>query len=164
MHHHQGVTELAPVLTNCSACRSPFVEAINKKMKEGVADVKISEWLKENGGYISRVSLGKHKRDHLVERHEAARIAAKKVLEKQAKTIKAKGDLASLVANQVYNMVEDGALMPTLAEGLRAQEMIDRRQEKGADRDLTIMLAQVLGGAMIVEGTAEEVEQEQIDA
>ena len=60
-------------------------------------------------------------------------------------------------------MVEDGALTPTLAEGLRAQEMIDRRQEKGADRDLTIMLAQVLGGAMVIEGNAEEVEQEQIN-
>lgn len=158
------MTELAPVLTNCLACRSPFVEGINKKMKEGLADVRISEWLKENGAYISRISLGNHKRNHLVEKHEAARIQATKVLEKQAKTIKAKGDLAALVANQVYNMVEDGALMPTLAEGLRAQEMIDRRQEKGADRDLTIMLAQVLGGAMIVEGSAEEVEQEQIDA
>lgn len=157
------MTELAPVLTQCAACRSPFVEAINKKMKDGVADSRISEWLKESGGYISRISLGNHKRNHLIEKHEAARIQAKKVLEKQAKTIKVKGDLASLVANQVYNMVEDGAMIPSLAEGLRAQEMIDRRQEKSVDRDLTIMLAQVLGGAMIVEGTAEEVEQEQIN-
>ncbi len=155
--------ELTAVLTQCHACRSPFVDGINKKMREGLPDTKISEWLKENGAYISRVSLGKHKRDHLVEKHEAARIAAQKVLEKQSKTIKAKGDLATLVANQVYNMVEDGALMPTLAEGLRAQEMIDRRQEKTVDRDLTIMLAQVLGGAMIVEGTAQEIEQEQIN-
>jgi len=154
-----SVAELAPVLTQCAACRSPFVEAINKKMKEGIPDIRIADWLKENGGYISRVSLGKHKRDHLVERHEAARIAAQKVLEKQAKTIKAKGDLASLVANQVYAMVEDGALTPTLAEGLRAQEIMDRRNEKSVDRDLTIMLAQVLGGAMIIEGSATEVEQ-----
>lgn len=157
------MTELAPVLTQCAACRSPFVDGINKKMKEGLPDTRISDWLKENGAYISRVSLGKHKKNHLVEKHEAARIAAQKVLEKQAKTIKATGDLATLVANQVYNMVEDGALMPTLAEGLRAQEMIDRRQEKSTDRDLTIMLAQVLGGAMIIEGSAQEVEQEQID-
>lgn len=155
--------ELAPVLTNCHACRSPFVDGINRKLKEGVPDGKVSEWLKENGAYISRVSINKHKLQHLVTEHEAARIAAAKVLKKQAGTIKAKGDLASLVANQVYNMVEDGALTPTLAEGLRAQEMIDRRQEKGADRDLTIMLAQVLGGAMVIEGNAEEVEQEQIN-
>lgn len=151
------MTELAAVLTQCLACRSPFVEQINKKMKEGIPDIRISDWLKENGGYISRISLGKHKRDHLTAPHEAARQAAINVMQKQQKTIKAKGDLASLVANQVYNMVEDGALTPTLAEGLRAQEMIDRRQEKGADRDLTIMLAQVIGGVHIIDGTAREV-------
>jgi hypothetical protein len=157
------MTELAPVLTQCSACRSPFVESINKKMRDGVADIRISEWLKENGGYISRISLGKHKRDHLTAPHEAARQAAIDTLKKQQKTIKAKGDLATLVANQVYNMVEDGALTPTLAEGLRAQEMIDRRQEKGADRDLTIMLAQVIGGVHIIDGTAQEVLTENTD-
>jgi hypothetical protein len=36
---------------------------------------------------------------------------------------------------------------------------MDRRNEKSVDRDLTIMLAQVLGGAMIIEGSATEVEQ-----
>lgn len=151
------MTELAPVLTQCAACRSPFVEQINKRMKENMPDTRISAWLKENGSYISRISLGRHKRDHLTAPHEAARQAAIDTLKKQQKTIKAKGDLASLVANQVYAMVEDGALTPTLAEGLRAQEMIDRRQEKGADRDLTIMLAQVIGGVHIVEGNAQEV-------
>lgn len=37
-------------------------------------------------------------------------------------------------------------MMPTLAEGLRAQEMIDRRQEKGADREIALTLAGILGG------------------
>jgi hypothetical protein len=50
--------------------------------------------------------------------------------------------------------------MPTLSEGLRAQEIIDRRNEKSTDRDLTIMLAQVLGGVAVIEGTAREVVME----
>lgn len=61
------MTELAPVLTWCHVCQSPFVE-----------------------------------------------------------TIKATEDLSSLVCEYVHIAVQDGLMMPTLAEGLRAQEMIDR--------------------------------------
>jgi hypothetical protein len=154
------MAELAPVLTGCHACRSPLVESINKKIKEGVPDLRISEWLKENGGYISRVTIGRHKRDHLVEKHEKARIEAVKILKNQQKTIKADGDLATLVRNQVNLMLDDGIILPTLSEGLRAQEIIDRRNEKSTDRDLTIMLAQVLGGVAVIEGTASEVVME----
>lgn len=140
------MTELAPVLTGCHVCRSPIVETINKKMREGVPDLKISEWLAENAQYISRITLGKHKREHLTEPHERLRQHAINVMKKQQKTIKATGDLASLVRDYVHSAVEDGLMTPTLAEGLRAQEMIDRRQEKGADREIALTLAGILGG------------------
>lgn len=138
--------DLAPVLTGCHVCRSPLVETINKKMREGVPDLKISEWLKENAQYVSRITLGKHKREHLTEPHERLRQNAINVMKKQAKTIKATGDLAGLVRDYVHSAVEEGLMTPTLAEGLRAQEMIDRRQEKGADRDIALTLAGILGG------------------
>lgn len=95
-----------------------------------------------------------------MEKHEKARAEAVKVLRNQQKTLKADGDLATLVRNQVNLMLEDGIIMPTLSEGLRAQEIIDRRNEKSTDRDLTIMLAQVLGGVAVIEGTAKEVVME----
>ena len=140
------VRDLAPVLTGCHVCRSPLVETINKKMREGVPDLKISEWLKENAQYVSRITLGKHKREHLTEPHERLRQNAINVMKKQQKTIKATGDLAGLVRDYVHSAVEEGLMTPTLAEGLRAQEMIDRRQEKGADRDIALTLAGILGG------------------
>jgi len=140
------VTELAPVLTGCHVCRSPLVETINKKMRDGVPDQKISEWLGENAQYISRITLGKHKREHLTEPHERLRQQAVKVMQKQQKTIKGSGDLAGLVRDYVHSAVEEGLMTPTLAEGLRAQEMIDRRQEKGADREIALTLAGILGG------------------
>lgn len=140
------MTELAPVLTGCHVCRSPLVDAINKKMKDGVPDIAISTWLKDAGHYVSRITLGKHKREHLTEPHERLRRKAVEVLEKQAKTIKSSGDLASLVRDYVHSAVEQGMMTPTLAEGLRAQEMIDRRQEKGADREIALTLAGILGG------------------
>lgn len=77
-------------------------------------------------------------------------------MQKQAKTIKATGDLASLVRDHVHAAVEQGLMTPTLAEGLRAQEMIDRRQEKGADREVALTLAGILGGGttyQVIEAT-----------
>ncbi len=143
---YRSMTDLAPVLTGCTVCRSPLVDAINKKMKDQVPDKVISAWLKEVGHYVSRITLGKHKREHLTDPHERARIEATKVLKKQQGTIKVTGDLASLVRDYVHSAVQDGLMTPTLAEGLRAQEMIDRRQEKGADREVALTLASILGG------------------
>lgn len=150
------MTDLAPVLTGCHVCRSPLVDALNKKMRDGMSDVQLSKWLDDAGHYISRITLGKHKRDHLTEDHELKRMNAIGRLKKQKKTMKASGDLAMLVRDFVHSAVEDGELTPSLAEGLRAQEMIDRRQEKGADREVALQLAGILGGGatyQIIEAT-----------
>jgi len=119
-----------------------------------MSDIAVSNWLKDEGAYISRITIGKHKREHLTSAHESARIEAAKVLKKQQGTVKFKGDLAGLVRDQVMTLVEAGQLTPSLAEGLRAQEIIDRRQEKSSDRELTLALAGILGGYPILEGTA----------
>lgn len=140
------MTDLAPVLTGCHVCRSPLVDSINRKMRDGVSDIQISKWLEDAGHYVSRITLGKHKREHLTEDHERLRINAIKRMKKQQKTIKAGGDLAVIVRDYVQSAVESGEMAPTLAEGLRAQEMIDRRQEKGADREIALQLAGILGG------------------
>ena len=152
----RSMIDLAPVLTGCHVCRSPLIEAVNKKMRDGVADIQISKWLEESEHYISRITLGKHRREHLTEDHEQKRINAAKRLRGQKKTIKSTDDLAVLVRDYVQDAVSSGDLMPTLAEGLRAQEMIDRRQEKGADRDVALMLAGILGGGasyQVIEAT-----------
>lgn len=141
---------LSPVLVQCAACRSPFSEQINERMKRGVPDTQIAKWLKDNEGYISRITLGLHKRDHLTDDFQAAKKIAIKAFRKNQETIKTKGDLAELVRNQVMKMVDDGLLMPTLSEGLRAQEIMDRRVEKSADRDLAVSLAGILGGGPVI--------------
>ena len=143
-----NIKDLAPVLTGCHVCRSPLVELINKRMKDGMPDLKIAAWLKDEGYYLSRNTLGKHKREHLTTPHEAARIEAVKKMEKAQSTIKANHrDLATLVRDYVFSEVESGNMAPTLSEGLRAQEMLDKRNDKSADRDLVVSLAQILGGA-----------------
>jgi hypothetical protein len=131
-------------------------------MAEGMSDTDISKWLGTEGQYVSRITLGKHKREHLTTEHESARIRAAEILKKQQGTIKYKGDLASLVQSQVISLVEAGHLTPTLAEGLRAQEIIDRRQEKSSDRELTLALAGILGGAPLLEATVVDITSEPV--
>jgi hypothetical protein len=135
---------------------------IGKRMKEGLPDTKISAWLESEGQYVSRITLGKHRREHLTTDFEKAKADAVKIMEKRKKTLKptAGVDLASLVRDYTFSSVESGELVPTLSEGLRAQEILDRRQEKGADRDLAMTLASILGGATVVEGIATPVEPE----
>ncbi len=155
--------DLAPVLTGCHVCRSPLVELINKRMKDGMPDLKIATWLKDEGYYISSNTLGKHKREHLTTPHESARIAAVKKMEKAQSTIKAQHrDLATLVRDYVFSEVESGNMNPTLSEGLRAQEMLDKRNDKSADRDLVVSLAQILGGATTTYEIIEAVPVEQV--
>jgi len=156
--------DLAPILTGCHVCRSPFAEMIGKRMKEGMPDTRISSWLESEGQYVSRITLGKHRREHLTTDFEQAKTAAIKVMEKRKNTLKPTSgtDLASLVRDYTFSAIENGDLLPTLSEGLRAQEILDRRQEKGADRDLAMTLASILGGSIVVEGIATPVEPEMI--
>ena len=88
-----------------------------------------------------------------------SKAAAMKQFKKNQKTIKVDGDLASVVRDHVLSMVNSGELLPTLAEGLRAQEMIDRRVEKSADRELSVALAGILGGGPVVQMIEMEAEE-----
>lgn len=139
---------LAPVLTGCHVCRSPLVDLISKRMREGMPDTKVSKWLESEGQYFSRVTLGKHRREHLTTEFERAKSDAIKVMESRQKTLKptANKDLAGIVRDYAFSAVESGELVPSLSEGLRAQEIIDRRSEKSSDRDLAMTLASILGG------------------
>jgi hypothetical protein len=129
-------------------------------MSNGQPDTKVSDWLKENDAYISRITLGMHRRNHLTNEYQTAKAAVIKKFKQNQKHIKASGDLAALVRDQVISLVEAGELMPTLSEGLRAQEMIDRRVEKSADRELAVSIAGILGGGptiQMIEMEAEEI-------
>ena len=79
-------------------------------------------------------------------------------------------DLALLVRNRVVEAVKEGRLEPTVAHGLQAQALLDRRAEKTSDRQIALEMARLLSGAsviglleppddlVIIEGIAEEVE------
>lgn len=143
------MTELAPVLVHCVLCRHPMSAQIGRRIRDhGIAPT--IRWMEENGfePIPHRNTFSTHKREHLTEPHAKALADATAALEKQSKTIRPKsGDLAQLVRDNVFARVTEGELEPSLSEGLRAQEMLDKRAEKGADRDMMIVLAGLLSGA-----------------
>jgi hypothetical protein len=84
-------------------------------------------------------------------------------------------DLAAVVVRKTNRLLASGKLEPTLRDGLTAQQLLDRRAEKAADRRFMLNLAMAMagGGAMppqkylpesvsppeeVVEGEFEEVE------
>ena len=100
-----------------------------------------------------------HKRSHLTNEYQTAKAAVIKKFKKNQERLKATGDLAALVRDNVIALVESGELVPTLSEGLRAQEMIDRRVEKSADRELAVSIAGILGGGPVVNMIEMEAEE-----
>jgi hypothetical protein len=53
-------------------------------------------------------------------------------------------DVASAVQQRALELLEKGEMRISAAHALRAQEIIDRRQEKQRDRELLLVLARVL--------------------
>jgi hypothetical protein len=55
-------------------------------------------------------------------------------------------DLAESVVDKVKRRLADGSLVPNLRDGLTAQQLLDRRAEKAADRSFMLNLAMALAG------------------
>lgn len=151
----------APLGTRCKACLSPYNGQINGWLKGGIPILEISRRLSAMDGYINRNSLAFHRDQHLTTEREQQLRATKAALEEQAKVLSVTkpADLAPLVRDVVYAKIEAGELDPTISEGLRAQEMLDRRAEKAADIELQLVMASVLGGGYVIEGEAVPVEE-----
>lgn len=78
-------------------------------------------------------------------------------------------DLAALVRDKVERAVASGKLKPTIQHGLIAQQLIDKRAERMADRQLALTVAGLLAGRaappqVIIEGLARESEPFLIEA
>lgn len=55
-------------------------------------------------------------------------------------------DLAAVVVSKTLRSMAAGKLQPTLRDGLTAQQLLDRRAEKAADRRFMLQLSQALAG------------------
>lgn len=55
-------------------------------------------------------------------------------------------DLAAVVVRKTLRQMAAGKLQPTLRDGLTAQQLLDRRAEKAADRSFMLNLAMAMAG------------------
>lgn len=55
-------------------------------------------------------------------------------------------DLAAVVVKKTLRQMAAGKVTPTLRDGLTAQQLLDRRAEKAADRSFMLNLAMALAG------------------
>lgn len=134
-----------PFTTRCKSCRSPLASEINARLAKGASPETVAAWLGTLGPELALTgkSIRLHRSAHLM-------TPETRTMEKAAREVKrTSGDLAALVRDTAYARAESGDLDPTLAEGLRAQEMLDRRAEKGSDRDLMLSVAALLSGAVV---------------
>lgn len=58
-------------------------------------------------------------------------------------------DIATMVKKRTAERIRDGELEPTIKDGLRAQEIIDRRAEKQRGREVAIQFARLLAGVNV---------------
>jgi glycine/D-amino acid oxidase-like deaminating enzyme len=82
-------------------------------------------------------------------------------------------DLAILVRDRTYDAIVAGRLEPNVRDGITAQGLLDRREEKVDDRNTALALARLLSGrgdpniellapdhVVVIDGVYQEVEEE----
>lgn len=68
-------------------------------------------------------------------------------------------DFATAVRDAAHQKLKDGDVDVTVEQGLKAQAILDKREEKDADRRLALSIARMLAGqkpppTVIIEGVA----------
>ncbi len=147
------------MLTSCTICEDePKGAVINALLASGTAPHRIEMRMKELGTPCKAETIRKHRDQHGVPVPTAAQATLEKIAPGRGK------DFAAMVRDNAITLLEQGRMPIRAADGLKAQELIDRRAERKADRDLMVNLAQLLSGgflpppATVIEGYAEEVD------
>jgi hypothetical protein len=118
-------------LSDCKTCEHPQRKEIERQSKAGVPATMISVWTKEvEGGYVSRLALGKHLREHVgIVSRAGRRPDAGRLLEE--------------IVAQGEEGLEDGTLRVTLKDAIAAQKALDTRAARlmGEEWQLKLVLA-----------------------
>lgn len=144
-------------LNRCTLCNGAERDEVNKRLRRGDTAQAVSNWLASQGIYRSSLTVRKHRNLHLTSEAQRELKAKQRELVRQSKTLKpvSETDLAVLVRDRVISAVAEEGLAPTVSEGLRAQELLDKRAERGADRSLALRFAAVIAGAFAPAGVVE---------
>lgn len=153
----------------CGVCngdpaRRKFVDF---QLASGTPPAKIERMAKDAGHPVKRETITKHRDGCLgVTSIGTPRPPEETQLAARAAATGSNGDMAELVKAEAIRLLEEGKLKVTTQDGLAAQALIDRRQEKQKDRELAAAIGRLLAGGgtngasppPIIEGDYTEVE------
>lgn len=125
-----------PPRPNCTICSSAFVAEINGLLAQGRSSAAIA---REMPGF-SVATI----RDHRI-----ACLGTAEMGEKSGRPVTPKDvpvDFAVAVRDKALAQLKEGKLKVNSRDGLNAQALIDRREERSEDRKFMLNLARVLSG------------------
>lgn len=140
----------------CSTCKSEHKVEIERKLRDGSTYRDVERWLNDLGPMhadcgISDVSLAKHAREHMVAGEVREHSAGKRPIHP---------DFLQAVVDDAADGLANGRVKATLRDGIAAQRALDERAARADDKQLVLVLAQVIGGgwtAPAIEGQYTEV-------
>lgn len=140
----------------CSTCKSEHKVEIEKKLRDGSTYRDVERWLHDLGPThaacaISDVSLAKHSKEHMV---------AGSVRDHPAGRRPTNPDFLLAVVEDAHEGLRTGRVSASLRDGIAAQRALDERTARADDKQLVLVLAQVIGGgytAPAIEGQFSEV-------
>jgi hypothetical protein len=96
----------------------------------------ISVWTRETeGGYVSRIALGNHLRQHVGVVSRAGRRPVS-------------DDLLEAVRDRAHERLAAGEVEPSLRDGIKAVEVIERNKARNVDRDIMLKITMALTGQL----------------
>ena len=136
-------------------CEFPQRAQIDKMIADGQTQAVVAAYLAAHGLSVHRNTISHHKTHHVksvvLARADQAVADVKELADRSRARRTNPGDLAVLVRDRVIERIEAQDIDPTVQDGLRAQEILDRRMEKQGDRDLILSKIFVLFGPQPVE-------------
>jgi hypothetical protein len=120
--------------------------AIDRLLAQGESARRIARRMEDLDWPTSHDAVNEHRRHWLNTLPTDDEDVMRKVTGNPGRNGTAKPDVATLVRDEVARLLDDGELTPTIAHGLTAQAMIDRREERKQDRELMVGMARMLSG------------------
>ena len=138
----------------CTPCKYPEVERyLDRRLSEG-ANLKTirselaSPYRKKTFGIKrepTQAMLAEHQRLHRAVAPVSGNLPSfEGDTDTAVSTPQGSGDVAGAIQREALAALERGEMRITATNALKAQEMLDRRAEKAADRELTLVLARLL--------------------
>lgn len=142
----------------CGICESDRKNVVNAFLQAGRTPNWIEHRLREMGSPTKAETVRKHLHRCLNGSAENIALLQEAIPEpgKPAPEVDPRADFAMAIRAEANRKLAAGELTVNAQHGLAAQALIDRREEKKADRQLMVELAGLLSGARSLQGPPEE--------